>query len=128
MIDQSEVSAQERECLAGRIGDFYRLLNNNDWAKCFELVDPKLRDAHRVDLPTYSNSLSSFFSKYGPLTVLSLNQLRVYVNVPNKLRRSSEGLCRPRSFATGDYPEPKRGGGPGVESCSHWVLERVPTN
>lgn len=42
-----------------------------------------------------------------------------------RLRQSSEGLCRPRSFATGDDPELKPGSGPGVSTCSHWLLERV---
>ena len=84
MSEQHDNSLHERKCLATRIEDFYRLLNNKQWDKCFEFVDPSLRDSRRVDLAAYSKSLSSFFLKYGPLAILSLERLHVYVNVPNK--------------------------------------------
>ena len=70
--------------LADRIEAFYRFLNAKDWQKCFELVDPKLRDAGKVEFNAYTSSLASFFAKHGPMVLQSLERLRVYVNSPNK--------------------------------------------
>lgn len=70
--------------LATQIEEFYRLLNDQRWIECFELVDPKLREAGKVEVGSYSSSLASFFSKHGPLVLQSLDRLRIYADAANK--------------------------------------------
>lgn len=74
----------ERQNLAARIGDFYRVLNLKQWAACFTFVDPTLRDAGKVEITSYSSSLSSFYDKHGPIMSQTVDKLRLHVNEPSK--------------------------------------------
>lgn len=76
VIDQSN--------LGDRIKEFYELLNDRQWVKCFELIDPRLRDAGAIEFAAFANSLSSFFEKHGPLTFRSVAQLTVYTDAVSR--------------------------------------------
>jgi hypothetical protein len=78
MATQSPQAA-ERIRLNQRIRRFYRYFNENNWKACFERVDPKLREG-RVNFGPYAESLSSFFEKYGPIQIESID-LRLYASV-----------------------------------------------
>lgn len=93
MIQRTSEEAIEQKDLAGRIEVFYRLLNAQDWQGCFELLDPTLRDTGKIKIDAYSNSLSSFFAKHGPLVNQSLEQLKVYFD--------AQGASDDRDFAYG---------------------------
>lgn len=64
-----------------RIRNFYRDFNNKNWQACFDRLDPKLREGS-VDHDAYVESLASFFDKYGPIEVESL-ELKLYLDVKN---------------------------------------------
>lgn len=73
----------ERIRLNHRIRHFYHYYNENNWKACFDRLDPKLREG-RVNLNLYAESLFSFFEKYGPIQVESID-LRLYPEAkPNK--------------------------------------------
>src|SRR5947209_3175642 len=54
----------ERSALRSRIKSFYRYLNGHAFRKCFELLDPKLRQG-RVNEEKYAESLAGFLAHYG---------------------------------------------------------------
>ncbi|HVA46802.1 MAG TPA: hypothetical protein VNH11_10595 [Pirellulales bacterium] len=84
MTPSTTEATVEQQNLATRIEGFYHFLNAKQWQKCFDLVDPKLRDAGEVEIAAYTNSLSSFFAKHGPMVSQTVERLRLYVNAPNK--------------------------------------------
>jgi hypothetical protein len=43
----------------------YESFNQEAWAKCYSLVDPRLRDGGRVEEQTYADSLKRFKEVYG---------------------------------------------------------------
>ena len=81
---QKAAETMERQDLAGRIEEFYRFLNAKHWADCFQLIDPKLREAGKVEIESYSKSLSSFYDKHGPIISQTVEQLRIHLNEPSK--------------------------------------------
>lgn len=77
-----------------RIRQFYKLLNEREFSRCHEMIDPRVR--HRpesVTLLQYSNSAAEFFDDCGSLTVVDLN-IELHLQEPNTLY---EG----RDFAVG---------------------------
>ncbi len=73
--------SHETLSLNRRIRNFYLDFNDQKWEACFDRLDPKLREG-RVDHETYVESLSSFFDKYGPIEIESL-ELKLYLTVKN---------------------------------------------
>jgi hypothetical protein len=57
--------APERRALRRRVENFYRRFNRGAWEECYALVDPRLRDADRVALSSYAESLRAFGEAYG---------------------------------------------------------------
>lgn len=84
MQKQSPNTAAASRSICDRVRAFYQRLNDQNWEECFEFVDPVLRQSGKVDYEAYAKSLSSFYSKYGPLEVRSLEQFNVYADAPNK--------------------------------------------
>lgn len=84
MIQQATETTPEQQAITDRIQAFYHFLNATQWRECFKLVDPMLRASGKVELAAYSNSLSSFFAKHGPLASSSLDRLQIYTNASNK--------------------------------------------
>ena len=81
MHKESPDPAEASRSIRGRVREFYRRLNDQNWEKCFEFVDPVLRESGKVDFEAYAKSLSSFYKKYGPLELHSLQQFNVHPNV-----------------------------------------------
>lgn len=81
---QRAMEITERHNLAARIEEFYCLLNAKHWTDCFQLIDPILRAAGKVEIDSYSKSLSSFYDKHGPIISQSVDQLRIHVNEPSR--------------------------------------------
>jgi hypothetical protein len=84
MIQKTTETTPDQKALSDRIEEFYCYLNEKQWSKCFELVDPKLRESGKVELIAYSSSLSSFFAKRGPMAGQSLGRMRIYTDASNK--------------------------------------------
>jgi hypothetical protein len=45
----------------------YECLNGGLWERCFALIDPKLREQGKVQLPAYSAALQEFKEVYGTI-------------------------------------------------------------
>jgi hypothetical protein len=43
----------------------YEWFNRGLWDQCFSLIDPKLREGAKVDLPVYADQLRAFRAAYG---------------------------------------------------------------
>jgi hypothetical protein len=78
MAKQSPVVAEHTR-LSRRIKNFYRDFNEHKWEACYKRLDPKLR-LEGVDREGYVASLATFFDKFGPIKVESL-ELTLYLNV-----------------------------------------------
>ena len=62
---------RERSALRKRIQSFYRCMNAHAYWKCFQFLDPRLRDG-RVDQEKYTTSLDEFRQYYGSVEVISI--------------------------------------------------------
>jgi hypothetical protein len=45
----------------------YEWFNQGLWEKCFERIDPKLREESKVELPVYVDQLQAFQEAYGTI-------------------------------------------------------------
>jgi hypothetical protein len=61
--------AAERQAIRRQVRRLYGWFNRQDWPKCFEFLDPKLREADRVQLGPYAESLTAFQQVYGSVQV-----------------------------------------------------------
>jgi hypothetical protein len=57
--------AADRQALRRRVLQTYEWFNQGAFAKCYSLIDPRLRDGARVEEQTYANSLKRFKEVYG---------------------------------------------------------------
>jgi hypothetical protein len=64
--------------LAGRIVNFYRFFNRQDWTRCYEYIDPNIRGKGNVGLEGYSQSMRAFFEAFGPVQQVKILKLSVY--------------------------------------------------
>jgi len=84
-----------RASLGRRIRQFYSLLNAGDFAECYRMIDPRVREkAESVTLLQYENALRRFRKSVGSIEVLQIRDLALHLDEPNKLY---EG----RAFALG---------------------------
>src|SRR5215213_2718349 len=58
-------ASTDRAGLRRRVLRMYDELNTESWGGCFELIDPALRDAGKVDAAVYAESLAEFKATYG---------------------------------------------------------------
>ena len=63
----SHREATEREALRRRVKQMYDWFNRDLWDKCFALIDPRLREQSKVELPTYADGLQAFKEAYGAI-------------------------------------------------------------
>jgi hypothetical protein len=63
----SEIAATERQSLRRRVRQMYGRLNKRDWDKCYDLIDPKLREKAAISKSAYADSLRSFIEAYGAI-------------------------------------------------------------
>jgi hypothetical protein len=79
MTPHSKESDQKAK-VRNRIKSFYHHLDHEDWTGCYQFVDPKLRDG-KVDYVNYAKSLAAFYSYYGPIRVVSVQQVTIHGDV-----------------------------------------------
>lgn len=71
----------EKKRLRHRIRRLYGLLNERKFDKCFEIVDPRLREAGKIEFEAYERSLSHFIQKHGLINVARVEQLKLFVDL-----------------------------------------------
>jgi hypothetical protein len=77
-----------------RIQHFYDLLNQEEFARCFVTIDPRVRvNPASVTQYQYENSLRQFLTHFGRVRIVEI-QVNLHLDEPSKLY---EG----RDFATG---------------------------
>ena len=85
---------KQQAALERRIRRFYDGLNRRDFDRCYQMIDPRLRDQpSSVTLFQYQNALLQFMDRFGPLSVLEIS-VSLHLDESNKLY---EG----RDFAVG---------------------------
>jgi hypothetical protein len=67
--DKANGQAAERAAIRRRVKQLYEWFNREQWERCFEVVDPKLRDAGRIRAESYTRSLSEFKEFYGVVRI-----------------------------------------------------------
>jgi hypothetical protein len=85
-----EQQATDRASLRRRVKRLYGWFNQEHWAKCFSLLDPRLREGRRVEQAGYVDSLRTFKQASGQVR---LWYLRVNLHA-GEARRAD-----PRPFA-----------------------------
>jgi len=60
------------EPLRRRIRSFCQAFNRGDWARCFDFVDPTLRNQGRIEFAQYAESLAAFRAYYGKIDIWHL--------------------------------------------------------
>jgi hypothetical protein len=73
----------ERAAIRRRIKRLYDSFNHENWAKCFDLIDPKLTAAGRIDPATYSQSLHEFKQYYGSVQIRHI-EISLYLDARSK--------------------------------------------
>jgi len=80
--------------LKRRIRHFYDLLNRRDFARCHQMIDPRVRlKPSSVTLFQYENALSEFLEQVGSISVLEIS-IDLHLNEPSVLYEK-------RDFAVG---------------------------
>jgi hypothetical protein len=80
--------------LKRRIQRFYDLLNEGEFARCYAMIDPRVRrNSASVTLYQYENSLRQFRAHFGGIRIMEI-RVDLHLNEPSKLY---EG----RDFAVG---------------------------
>lgn len=86
MNDKPADTLIEKKRLRYRIRQMYELLNERKFDKCFEIIDPRVREAGSIQFDAYQICLSRFVEKYGPLRVLRIGDLKVHLKVTDRER------------------------------------------
>ena len=85
---------KQQPALERRVRSFYDAVNRQDVARCYQMIDPRVRDAPAsVTLFQYGNALNQFMDRFGPLHFVE-SRLMLHLSEPNQLY---EG----RDFAVG---------------------------
>jgi hypothetical protein len=80
--------------LQKRIQQFYELLNEGQSARCYQMIDPKIRSkASSITLFQYENALRDFSAATGPIEIESID-ICLHLNEPSILYEN-------RDFAVG---------------------------
>ena len=82
----------ERAALRRRIRRFYEWFNQEEWPKCFAQIDPRLREASKVDPATYAATLAEFRHHYG---AIQLRHLEISLHLD---ARSNKHDARPFAY------------------------------
>src|SRR5438105_3075211 len=90
----STTSTNQQAALKRRIRRFYDLLNRRAFARCYRMIDPRVRDNPRsVTLFQYENSARQFIEHVKHLQILRI-ELDLHVGEPSRLYED-------RDFAVG---------------------------
>jgi hypothetical protein len=74
-----------KTALRRRVRDLYRSFNLGEFARCFHFLDPRLREAGKVEPEAYSQSLSTFKNHYGTVNIW-LIRISLYADTPTNKR------------------------------------------
>jgi hypothetical protein len=85
-------AASERQALRKRIGQMYAAFNDEDWQKCYSMLDPKLRESGKVAASVYAEQLEAFKHVYGEIKPW---HLRVSLHLKE---RNSQQESRPFAY------------------------------
>jgi hypothetical protein len=58
-----------KAALRRRIRGLYRSFDLGSWDRCFQYLDPRLREAGKVEQSRYSASLNAFKERYGAIAI-----------------------------------------------------------
>jgi hypothetical protein len=83
----------ERQALRRRVQKMCEWLNDEQWEKCYSLIDPKLRAEGLVNLRGYSKGLEAFKTAYGHIRPW-LVRISLHVDAASNKRNS-----RPFAYA-----------------------------
>jgi hypothetical protein len=101
--------------LKRRIRQFYDLLNQRDFGRCYQMIDPRVRNkASSVTMLQYENSVGRFLDTFGSVKNLEIS-INLHLDEPSKLY---EG----RDFAVGNTAWMDEGGEQHLFS-ERWVCE-----
>ncbi len=75
----------KQSSLKRRIRQFYDLLNQHDFKRCFQMIDPRIRRMPTsVTFFQYENSLSQFLESHGPITIQKV-EVTLHLGEPSTL-------------------------------------------
>src|SRR5579862_9665739 len=84
----------QQAALKRRIRQLYNLLNQGDFARCHQMIDPRVRlKPSSVTLFQYQNALRQFLDHFGVVKVVEIS-LNLHLDEPTRLYED-------RDFATG---------------------------
>lgn len=86
-INQLSDNTHDVLSLSGRIVNFYRFFNRQDWLRCHHYIDPKLQSQSAVSLADYSRSMQTFFEEYGPIQDVRIVKLNIHAGSQAKADR-----------------------------------------
>jgi hypothetical protein len=59
----------ERTAIRRRVEQLYQAFNQEQWARCFAMIDPKLTERGRIGEASYAASLREFKESYGVVRI-----------------------------------------------------------
>ncbi len=82
----SSKTANVQTALKKRIRQFYGLLNEGEFARCYAMIDPRLREQPQtITLLQYEQSSRRFVEQIGAVLVQKLEILSLHLNEPSQL-------------------------------------------
>ena len=84
---KSASKVSDREALRRRIKQMYVGFNRERWEKCYLLIDPRLRDQSKVQLPVYMRQLKAFKETYGAIKPW---HVRISLHLDNKASKRAD--------------------------------------
>jgi hypothetical protein len=85
IMAMSARTVNRQSSLKRRIRQFYKLLNERAFERCYLLIDPRIRDKpNSVTLLQYTNALRDFLDHFSSVKVLQIN-LDLHLDEPSKL-------------------------------------------
>jgi hypothetical protein len=77
--------ASKQSSLKRRIRQFYDLLNQREFKRCFQMIDPRIRRMPTaVTFYQYQNALSQFLASHGSITIQELD-ITLHLDEPSTL-------------------------------------------
>src|SRR5947208_748956 len=75
----------KQSALKRRIRQFYKLLNEHEFARCHQMIDPRVRlKPSSVTLFQYENALRQFLDQFSSVEVLEIS-IGLHLNEPSEL-------------------------------------------
>src|SRR5438105_896503 len=83
-------SVSQQASVKRRIRHFYSLLNQGDFRRCYELIDPQVRVQPRsITFFQYETASRQFVEHFGPVTIVDISVV-LHVNEPSELYKGRD--------------------------------------